>query len=141
MPARKLAQLLDETLSLRAVAEASRHNQRLQRVFVETVPAELSRACRIGGARAGVLFVAVANGATAAKLRQLAPRILDHFRRQALEFNSMRIEVQVGQARAGSSTKRAKPLTEQALRSIRAAHAEVPDSPLKDALARLGRKR
>jgi len=141
MPARKLAQLLDDTPALRAIAEASRNNERLQRVFLEAVPAELSRTCRIGGARAGILFIAAANGAAASKLRQLAPRILDHFRRQGLEFNAMRIEVQVAAARPTEPAKRVKPLSEKALRSIQLAREQVSDSPLKAALARLGRRR
>lgn len=141
MPARKLAQILDDTPALRAIAEASRHTERLQRVFLEAVPAELSRSSHVGWARGGILFIAAGNGATAAKLRQLAPRILDHFRRQALEFNSMRIEVQVGPGAQPAPGQQAKPLSEKALDTIRRARERAPDSPLKAALARLGRRR
>ncbi len=141
MPARKLAQLLDEAPALRAVGEASRHTEQLQRIYLEAVPVELSRTSRISWAGAGVLFVAAGNGAVAAKLRQLAPRILDHFRSQAIEFNSMRIEVQAGSDARSTQRKQHKPLSENALSSIRAAQERIPESPLKSALERLGRKR
>jgi hypothetical protein len=141
MPARKVAEILIDAPNLRAIAEATQRTQELQRTYVETVPDELSRASRICSARSGMLSVAAGNGAVAAKLRQLAPRILRRFRQLGHEFNSMRVEVQVGWASDPSPDICAKPLSAKALEAIRATGSELPDSPLKAAMMRLGRRR
>ncbi len=139
MPARKVAEILGDSPDLMTLAAVARRTAGLQRVYLQAVPAELSKASRVGGARAGVLLIAAGNGATAAKLRQLAPRILDRFRQQGFEFNAMRVEVQVGMSLRDPQKFGAKPLSEKALASIRAAARELPESPLKSALVRLGR--
>jgi hypothetical protein len=141
MPVRKVADILDDSPDLTSLAVVARRTAALQRVYSQTIPAELGQASRIGWARAGVLFVAAANGAVAAKLRQLAPRILDRFSREGFEFNSMRVEVQVGWASDPSPDICAKPLSAKALEAIRATGSELPDSPLKAAMMRLGRRR
>jgi hypothetical protein len=141
MPARKIAQILDSAPGLQDLAEASRRIEQLQCVYLEAIPAELSRASRIGWARAGVISVTAGNGAAAAKVRQLAPRVLEHLRRRGFEFNSMRIEVQVSQNPPHSPRREPKPLSDQALATIDAVLTDLPESPLKDALRRLGRRR
>jgi hypothetical protein len=141
MPARKVSEILGADDALGNLAAASRRVQQLQRSYLETVPAALCRASRVGWARGGVVSVIAINGAVAAKLRQMTPRILDGFRRHGLEFNSMRIEVQVdaGTARLGSGSR--KTLSPVALSAVEDAVRTVPPSPLRDALKRLARRR
>ena len=139
MPARKVAEILGDSPNLTALAAVARHTAELQRVYLQAVPAELSKTSHVCWARAGVLSMAAGNGATAAKLRQLAPRVLERFRQQGFEFNSMRIEVQVGLNCLAVPKIEAKPLSEKALKSIRDAALELPESPLKSVLMRLGR--
>lgn len=140
MPARKVAAILDDSPSLTALAAVARRTSELQRVYLVAVPAELSKASRVGWARAGVLCIATGNGAVAAKLRQLAPRILNYFRQQGHEFNAMRVEVQVSMSLGEIQESGTKPLSQKALASIRTAAQSVADSPLKAALARLGQR-
>ena len=141
MPARKVAEILDDSPSLTVLAALARRTAELQRVYLEAVPAELSKSSRVGWARAGVLSVAARNGAVAAKLRQLAPRILHRFRQQGHEFNAMRVEVQVPMDLEVTHAPEVNPLSEKALASIRAAAKTLPDSPLKVALERLGQNK
>lgn len=141
MPARKLAQYADDSASLRAIARVSSQAARLQRILLEALPAEFSATSRVGWTRSGVLCVVVANGATGAKLRQMSTRILDHFRRQGFEFNSMRIEVQVTQGAAQPRTRRSKVLPPQALAAIERLQRTLAQGPLRAALTRLARKR
>jgi hypothetical protein len=141
MPARKISEILGTESGLGALAAASRRVEQLQRIYLEAVPAALSRASRVGWARAGVVSVIASNGAVAAKLRQLAPRVLDRFRRHGHEFNSMRIEVQVEAAMAAGTARDGKRLSPQAASAIDAAMRALPDSPLRDALRRLARRR
>jgi hypothetical protein len=137
MPVRKVAEILDDSPALASVAAVARRTAELQRLYLETVPAELRHASRVGWARHGVLHVAVANSATAAKLRQLAPRILDRYRRAGLEFNVMRVEVQVGHSLRPQARPGRRPLSAEGLACVRRAADELAESPLKAALRRL----
>jgi hypothetical protein len=141
MPARRISQILDAAPHLRDLAQASLRIEQLQRIYRESVPVELGKASRIGWARANVISVTARNGAVAAKLRHLAPRVLAHLRQRGFEFNSMRIEVQVAPTLQDAPARPPKRLTAQALSAIERALGEVPDSPLKGALARLARRR
>lgn len=139
MPARKVAEILGDSPNLTALAATAQRTAELQRVYLQAVPAELSKTSHVCWARAGVLSMAAGSGAIAAKLRQLAPRILERFRQQGFEFNAMRVEVQVGLNQHALRKTEAKPLSEKALKSIRDAALELPESPLKSVLVRLGR--
>lgn len=141
MRARKLSEILGADDALGTLAAAARRVQQLQRIYLDTVPAALSRTSRVGWARGGVVSVIAGNGAVAAKLRQMAPRILDGFRQHGFEFNSMRIEVQVGRPLRPSAYRRDKPLSKNALSAIDRALGSLADSPLKSALAKLARRR
>jgi hypothetical protein len=141
MPARKISEILGAENALGNLAAASRRVEQLQRIYVDAVPAALSRSSRVGWARAGVVSVIANNGAVAAKLRQLKPRILEDFKRHGIEFNSMRIEVQVDAARVDTGTRTPKPLTGKAVAAIEEALQSVPQSPLREALRRLARRR
>ena len=141
MPARKVSEILDADDALGNLAAASRRVQQLQRIYLEAVPAAFSRASRVGWARAGVVSVIASNGAVAAKLRQLSPRILEGFRRHGLEFNSMRIEVQVEAGPGRPGARPPEPLPAVALDAIESALRSVAPSPLRAALQRLARRR
>jgi len=139
MPVRKVAEILDNSPVLSSLAVVARRTADLQRLYMEVVPADLRQASRVGWARPGVLTVAAANGAVAAKLRQLAPRILDRFRREGFEFNAMHVEVQVGYGPRRQGKEGARALSADALTTIRRAADGLPASPLKTALTRLAR--
>jgi hypothetical protein len=141
MPARKISEILGAESALGDLAAASRRVERLQRIYLEAVPAVLSRMSRVGWARAGVVSVIASNGAVAAKLRQMTPRILEGFRRHGLKFNSMRIEVQVDAGQPAPAARGAKRLSPEALRSLEESLRTLPESPLRAALARLARRR
>ncbi len=141
MPARKVSEILGAESALGDLAAASRRVERLQRIYLGAVPAALARLSRVGWARAGVVIVLASNGAVAAKLRQMAPRILEGFRRHGLEFSSMRIEVQVGAGPPAPGARGAKPLSPEALRTVEESLRTLPESPLRAALERLARGR
>ena len=138
MPARKVAEILSDSPELTALAAVAKRTAELQRVYLQAVPADLFKSSRVCGARSGVLFVITQNGALAAKVRQLAPRILARFRQLGHEFNGMRIEVQVGLNWRTPAKFGVNPLSEKALKSIRDTAFELPESPLKSVLVRLG---
>ena len=95
---------------------------------------------RVKSYRAGTLVVCAENAAVAAKLKQLAPRLVALIRQTEAEITKVRIEVQVG-GHAGEriykSVKSA--LTPDTIRRFDALAAQVSDSGLRSALTRLAR--
>lgn len=140
MPARKVSQILSAESTLKSFAAASRRVEQLQRIYQEAVPDALSRASRVGWERAGVVSIVAGNGAVAAKLRQLAPRLLESFRRHGLQCNSMRIEVQVDAGPGRPPACAPRTLSPRAAETLRAAARELPASPLRETLDRLARR-
>ena len=141
MPARKVGDILGATDELGSIAVASRRVAQMQRVYLEAVPRDLSNSSRIGWARGAVLTVCADNGAVAAKLRQLGPRILNRLRQSGFEFNAMRIDVQVGNSARSTLYSPHKSLSKNALSAIENTLTRIEDSPLKNALTRLARRR
>ena len=139
MSARKVSQIFGADSVLSDLAVASRRVEQLQRIYLEAVPAALGASSRVGWAQAGVLSILASNSAVAAKLRQTTPRILASFERHGLQFNSMRIRVQVGAVRE-SARRPNTVLSPQAACILRQAARELPPSPLRTALERLARR-
>jgi hypothetical protein len=89
--------------------------------------------------RAGTLVVVADTGAVAAKLRQLAPRIVNEIVKSAPEITSIRVEVQVTRSRPAAPA-RAR-IGAAGKRSLRDLRDSLPDSPLRQALDRMVERR
>ena len=138
MPLHSLGDLLGTTEALKALTARCRRLKELQSLYVRTAPRELAGSSRVKGCRAGTLFVFADNAAVAAKLKQLAPRLLAAIRENEPEINQIRIEVQVGgRAGGGPYTSRKTPLTPATIRRFGELAEAIPDGGLKAALARL----
>ena len=138
MPLHTLGDLLGTTEALKALTARVRRLRELQSLYVRTAPRELAGSSRVKGFRAGTLFVWADNAAVAAKLRQLAPRLLAAVRENEPEITQIRIEVQVGgRERGGPYKSRKKALTPATLERFDALAKSIPDGSLKEALARL----
>jgi len=111
----------------------------LQRHYEQVAPASLLRSSSVLQLEQHVLTLAANNGAVAAKLRQLAPELVQLLQNRGCEITGIQVKVQVTLPVATSiappsvvSAMGRKRLTELA--------AELPDSPLKNALQRLAEK-
>ena len=67
---------------------------RLQAVLAAHLPANLARGARVANLKSGKLVIHADNGAVAAKLRQMAPRLADLVRFEAAEVTGIEIRVQ-----------------------------------------------
>ena len=142
MPARKIADLLAAPGELAALSRHARRLVELQQVLSETIPSTLSKAIRIKNCRSGMLFVLADNPAVAAKLRQLAPRLLFHVQKRESEVTGIHIEVQVKspEVRTGHDvTKRELPA--DAIKEFGTLADTLAASPLKSTLTRLVARR
>jgi hypothetical protein len=108
----------------------------LQRVYVASVPRELAGRSRVAYEREGTVVVTADNGAIAAKLRHLAPRIVLEIVKSVPEVTAIRVEVQVTQPQ---EVRREPPaeIGPKGLTHLRALRDSLPASPLQAALQRL----
>ena len=138
MPAHKIDFYLDSSSSLRALTRAARRVAELQQMLRNIVPHPLTQACYVKQLRAGTLFLLAENAAVAAKLKQLAPRLLAAYVKQGTEVTAIKVEVQVAEAAAAAPPKRvAKRLSIDSIEDLERLAASLEDSPLKQAVARL----
>ena len=142
MTAHKLSAIVAQSGEFKALSRRVQRLAEIERLLFETVPLALSKAARLNGIRAGVLLVSTDNSAAAAKLRQLAPRLLMHVTEREPKVTGIRVDVQplAGPAAAVRSEKQA--MGPEVVAQISRLAASLPESSLKTALARMaGRRR
>ena len=138
MPVQKIGDVIATSVDLQAVARKARRLRDLQQLLNEASPPSLAAASGVSDLKSGTLVVVADNAAVAAKLRQLAPRLLLHFREQANEVTGIRVEVQVKPRKIKAEEEVTKrPLPADAIQDFAALSAGLPASPLKSALCRL----
>ena len=141
-PRRTVRSLEDCLLADAGMARLSSHASRLlqlQAVLAANLPANLARGARVANLKAGTLVIHADNGAVAAKLRQMAPRLTHLVRFEAAEVNAIEIRVQ---GRGGKplypSQKGPTGISGQAKQGLTSLKCRLPEgSRLKLALAKL----
>lgn len=142
MPAQKIGTLLTTSGDLKALSEKARRLLQLQQVFLASAPPSLAQASRVGNYRAGTLFLLADSAAVAAKLRQLAPRLLLNIREQEPQVTGIQVAVQVNKSRASPDTHPGKErLSADSIGQFSKLSERIPDSPLKTALTNFVRRR
>lgn len=142
MPARKIDEVLARSGELRALSAQAQRLAGLQQVLHEAVPSSLVHSARVSTFRAGRLVVLADNAAVAAKLKQLAPRLLRYVQEREKQVTGIQIEVQVAVPQRVSSTAPSeRDLSLTAVRSLEGLAGTLKDSPLKGALDRMVQRR
>ena len=111
MSTRIIGDLLRSTDELKALSTRTRRLQELQKLYLRSAPRELSGSSRVKSYKAGTLCVSADNGVIAAKLKQLAPTVLNAIRENDAEITGIRIEVQVEGTPSGERLQRKKTST------------------------------
>ena len=118
----------------------------MQQVFMEIAPPQLAQRCTLGGFFDGNLTLYAHNGAIAAKLRQILPSLLLKFQAKGYEVTAIRIAVQANYHTIGGndfsaslSAKRPR-IGRAGIESLNRLAAELPPSPLKNAIESLLKK-
>ena len=146
--ARPIRALLRENETLLPFHQRLRQLSRLQKTFADALPPGLSESCRIATVEGSTIIVAAANGAVAAKLKQMLPRLLERFRenfcenkKQYQEVTGISVIVQpeffVVETRHRLSLPR-EPIPVEKLAELA---ESLEDSPLKTALEVISAKR
>jgi hypothetical protein len=123
---------------LQTLAAEVRQLSELQQVIQAALPARLAQTCRVSALRGDILFLLAENGAVAAKLKQLTPRLLTSFQKQRFKVTGIQIRVQVEGAWPPANPKPLKSqLSIESIEHLEKLAAELEDSPLKLAVARM----
>ena len=135
----RLGLLLDSLPELQSLNRELRQLTALQNALTQLLPANLASSSGVALAKAGELTLFADNGAVAAKLRHMAPRILVSLRQQGHEFTGIHVQVQV-RIRDNPLPQKQISLSSEARRAIDMLSEQLQASPLKSALKRFGRR-
>jgi|LNFM01.1.fsa_nt_gb hypothetical protein len=142
MPTRKFSALIVETAGLSALNRATQRISALQRLYSVCAPPELSLASRVVGDHNGTLVIAADNGAIAAKLKQIMPRLLKNLQKQSAQVTGIRIQVQVSGQQPAARVYTEKPeLPIDLIDNFEKLSNRVQDPGLRSALARFAARR
>ena len=138
MPVQKIGDVIANSGNLTALARHARRLIDLQQLLLEATPSALAAASRVTDLKAGTLVVLADNAAVAAKLRQLAPRLLKQVQKQQVEVTGIRVDVQVKTHKIKAEDEVTKhSLPPDAIKDLGSLAEALPPSPLKSALVRL----
>lgn len=113
---------------------------RLHRLFEAALPPSLSGAARVANLRLGKVIVHADNGAVAAKLRQITPRLGIVFHKEFAEVTGIQVCVQARSSgySAALAKHQAFPIGDRNKRALTSAADAMPEgSPIQAALRRL----
>ena len=130
---------LNAAPNLQALLQQAQKLRVLQKAWDEVVPKPLATASSVGAVRQQTLIVFASNGAVAAKLRQLAPSLLEKIQKRGTEVTAIRVDVQVEVLPLDKKPKDLM-VSHNALNSLEKLEQSLDDSPLKNALHALIRR-
>lgn len=137
MSTRKLSALIENDAGLSALTRTMQRLATLQRLYEVCTPPDLARASRVVGDRNGLLVIAADNGAIAAKLKQLLPRLLITLQKQRPQVTGIQVQVQVNKVTGPTATHTRKTtLPVDSIENFDALSKQVKDPELSRALAR-----
>jgi hypothetical protein len=136
----RIGLLIDRLPQLQGLNRQVRRLLALQDVLTEVLPYSLATSTTVALSTADELVLFADNGAAAAKLKHLAPRILVFFRQHRHEVTAIRVQVQV-RTRHNPLPQKQISLSSTARQAISELSATLDPSPLKSALERLGRRK
>ena len=128
----------DTSHELRQLSHKASQLLELQRLYEQIAPPSLALSSRVMQLEQKILMVQADNGAVAAKLRQLSPRLSQLFRDNGQEVTAIQVRVQVTFQPATIPTTSPTVSITGRQRLIDLAD-KLSDSPLKSALQRLAR--
>ena len=132
-----LEDFLDAADGAGNVLAHARQLLRLANLYQEIAPAHLRQASTIANYKSGIIVIHAANGAVAAKLRQLATTLADGFSKRGVECSGVQVKVQATEIATQSTGSMPKPLSAQTSRSLEELRDSLPESDLRHAVETL----
>jgi hypothetical protein len=139
VPAKPLTSFVEQSQPLAAIRAEVRRLEALRAGLAAALPAYLAASSLVGSCRDGTVSVVADNPAAAAKLRQLAPRLVKKLRETGAEVTQLQVRVQPDPGlRAGLPADCVtRSLSAVSARSIALSSSIISDQRIKTALIRL----
>lgn len=137
MTDKRVGLLLDSLPELQALRSELRQLADLQNTLADALPENLAACTNVALVKAGELVLVSENAAVAAKLRQMAPRILIVLHERGFKIKGIRLKVQVS-IRDNPLPQKRISLGSGAQTAIDSLSKRLGPSPLQEALIRLG---
>jgi hypothetical protein len=123
---------------LKTLRTGARRLRTLQKLYRAAAPPELASASRVKTCKGGTLVIVADNAAVAAKLRQLAGRLVTAIRHSAPDIATIKVETNVtGAPHERRPAPRKEPLSSAAVETFDALSKRMPAGPLKAAIRNL----
>ncbi len=139
MATERIGTLLYRLPELRALTSGLKRIATLQATLADALPRNLAASTSLAVSEANELVLYAENGAIAAKLKQLTPRILVFLQQRGIEVTGIRVQVQVSLRHKPLPRKQIS-LSTTGAEAVRQLAKRLEKSPLRLALERLGRR-
>jgi hypothetical protein len=136
MSTKAIKTILDDAPELRMLTRRSRQLLNLQQHLRAALPAGIASRTVVANLSSGVLTINIDNGAAAAKIRQLVPRLLNKLRGQEAKLSAIKVLVQVTSDHKPLHKKRIF-LDHKARNALLTFSSRLAMSPLRSAVLRL----
>jgi hypothetical protein len=136
MTASRIGSLLDGLTETRALTRQARQLLAIQQQVRAILPGELASSTSVGSLSDGQLVLLTENGAAAAKLRHLAPKILRTLAQRDRDVTAIHVRVQVTK-RVNSLPQKQNSVGPAGREALRALVRQLPPSALRRAVRRL----
>ena len=145
MHAKRIGEYLEASPGSDRLASHAAYLIALRRVLAEALPEPLRRSCAIANYKQGKVIFLADNSAAAARLRLLAPSLLQLLGQRGLDVTGMKVDVQPATRRHTQPVEeKSLLLSPSACGALARAAESLPDGALRqavDALARRGKRR
>lgn len=136
MHAKNLNEYLAQADGIDALMPQAMRLIELRHVLLKVLPETLAGTATVANYRQGKIIIFAANAAAAAKLKLLAPTLLQRFAKRGFQVTALKIEVQPGEKPPNPYPKKAV-LSDAALRALDNLTSQLTDSQLKTTIAAL----
>jgi hypothetical protein len=136
--------LIRENEAVRPIHDRLTFVSRLQQSFADALPPGLNQSCRVATVEGSTLVIAVANGAVAAKLKQMLPRLLEKFRenkKQEQQVTAISVLVQPEYFRPPPAPESGPPRQPMPVAKLTELAESLEDSPLKRTIEGMRKRR
>lgn len=140
MPPKKLGEFLSSAPEIGRLVPQAAELLEIRQALRTLLPKPLRGFCEIARVKQGNVVIFAENNATAAKLRLLAPTIVNELRRRGLKVTGIEPRVQGGMSRPDQERRSAVELSSAAGAALDRLGAQLPESRLRAAVRSLARK-
>lgn len=141
MHAKRIGEFLDASAGVGRLASQAACLLAIRQVLAGALPEPLRQSCAIANYKQGKVVVIAESSAVGARLRVLAPSLVQLLGQRGLNVTGLKIEVQPGvRARVQVAEKKNLLLSSAAARALERAAQQMPEGGLKQAVAGLARR-